>query len=47
MGIKIVFVREGIIAKRMKELEGKTSEIICIELKFSKKKRLVVLVGKY
>ena len=41
-GGKIVFAREGIIAKKMKELEGKTSEIICMELTFSKKKRLVV-----
>ena len=40
---KIVFVREGITAKLMKELECKISEIICIELtKFSKKKCLVV-----
>ena len=37
-GGKIVFVREGIIAKRMKDLEGKTSEIIFIELIFSKTK---------
>ena len=36
-GGKTVFVREGIIANRMKELDGKTSGIICIELIFSKK----------
>ena len=39
---KIVFVRESIIAKRMKQLEGKISEPICIELTFSMKKWLVV-----
>ena len=37
VGGEIVFVREGIIAKRMKGLEGKTSEIICIELTFLRK----------
>ena len=37
-----LFLQDGIIAKKMKELEGKTSEIICMELTFSKKKRLVV-----
>ena len=41
-GGKTVFVREGIIANRMKEIDGKTSGIICIELIFSKKKWLVV-----
>ena len=43
-GGKIVFVREGIIAKIIKDLEGKTSEIISIKLTFSKKKWLVVFV---
>ena len=43
---KIVFVREVIIAKRMNELESKTSEIICIELTFSKKKWLVVFANR-
>ena len=37
-GGKIVYTREGIIVKRLKELEGKTSEIICLELTISKKK---------
>ena len=41
-GGKIVFVRQTIIARRMKELEGKTSELICIELTFSEKNWLVV-----
>ena len=39
---KILFVRESIIAKRMKQLEDKISEPICIELTFSMKKWLVV-----
>ena len=41
-GGKSVFVREGIIAKRMKELDVKTFEIICIKFTFSKKKWLIV-----
>ena len=41
---KIIFVRKGIIVKRMNELVRKTSEIICIELTFSKKKGLVFLL---
>ena len=45
-GRKIVFVREGIIPNRMKELDGKTSGIICIELIFSKKKWLVVFADR-
>ena len=45
-GRKTVFVREGIIANRMTELDGKTSGIICIELVFSKKKWLVVFAHR-
>ena len=37
-GGKIVFVRNGIIAKRLESLEGKESETICIEVTISKKK---------
>ena len=35
---KIVFVKEGLIAKRLKEIETKFSETICIELTISKQK---------
>ena len=37
-GGKIVFVKEGLIAKRLKEIETKSSETIAIELTISKKK---------
>ena len=37
-GGKIAFVREGIFAKRMKELGGKTCKVIFTELSFSRKK---------
>ena len=36
-GGKIVYVREGFIAKRLVNLEGNTSETICIEVMISKK----------
>ena len=41
-GEKVAFVREDIIAKGMKELEGQTYEIICIEVTFFKKNWSVV-----
>ena len=34
----MVFIRNGIIAKRLESLEGKESETICIEVTISKKK---------
>ena len=34
----MVYIRDGIIAKRLKYLEGKHSETICPELTVSKKK---------
>ena len=37
-GGKLVYVKQGIIAKRLENLETKFSEIICIELTISKKK---------
>ena len=37
-GGKLVFVRNGIIAKRLESLEGKDSETICIKFTISKKK---------
>ena len=37
-GGKMVFVKNGLIAKRIKSLETKISETICIELTISKKK---------
>ena len=36
-GGKIVYVREEFIAKRLVNLEGNTSETICIEVTISKK----------
>lgn len=39
---KITFVGESTIAERLKELEGKISEFICLEFTFSKKKWVVV-----
>lgn len=36
-GGKMVFMREGLITKRLKNFESKTIEIICIELTISKK----------
>ena len=41
---KIFYVREGFIAKRLVNLEGNTSEIICIEVKISKKKWCIIFV---
>ena len=37
-GGKMVYTRDGIIAKRLENLEGKHSETICLELTVSKKK---------
>ena len=37
-GGKIVYVREGFIAKRLANLEGNTSGTICFEVTISKKK---------
>ena len=37
-GGKIVYVRQGLITKRLKNFESKTIETICIELTISKKK---------
>ena len=37
-GGKLVYVKQGIIAKRLENLETKFSETICIELTVSKKK---------
>ena len=37
-GGKMVYIRDGIIAKRLENLEGKHSETICLELTVSKKK---------
>ena len=37
-GGKLVYVKQGIIAKRLENLETKFSETICIELTISKKK---------
>ena len=37
-GGKVVCIRDGIIAKRLENLEGKHSETICLELTVSKKK---------
>ena len=34
----MVYIRDGIIAKRLENLEGKRSETICLELTISKKK---------
>ena len=37
-GGKMVYIRDGIIAKHLENLEGKHSEAICLELTVSKKK---------
>ena len=37
-GCKMVFVREGFIAKQMRNFETKNKEIICVELTIVKKK---------
>ena len=37
-GGKMVYIRDGILAKRLENLEGKHSETICLELTVSKKK---------
>ena len=41
---KIVYVREGFIAKRLVNLEGNTSETICIEITVSQKKWRIIFV---
>ena len=35
---KLVYLRDGIISKRLENLEGKHSETICLELIVSRKK---------
>ena len=37
-GCKIVYIKNGIIAKRISNLEGISTEIICIDITISKKK---------
>ena len=37
-GVKIVYVRQGLISKRLKNFQSKTIETICIEFSISKKK---------
>ena len=43
-GGKLVFLKNGLIAERVKDLETKVSETICIELTISKKKRCILFV---
>ena len=43
-GGKIVYIREWFIAKRLANLEGNTSETICIEVTISKKKWCIIFV---
>ena len=45
-GGKMVFVRNGIIAKRLECLEGKGSETICVEFTISKKKWCTIFAYK-
>ena len=45
-GGKMVFVRNGIIAKRLECLEGKESETICVEFTISKKKWCTIFAYK-
>ena len=45
-GGKLVFVKNGFIAKRVKDLETKVSETICIELTISKKKWCILFPYK-
>ena len=40
----MVYRRVGILAKRLEDLEGKHSEIICLELTVSKKKWCIIFV---
>ena len=35
---KLIYVKQGIMAKRLENLENKLSETICIEITISKKK---------
>ena len=43
-GGKIVYVREGFIAKRLVNLEGNPTETIYVEVTISKKKWCIILV---
>ena len=43
-GGKIVYIREGFIAKRLANLERNTSETICIEVTISEKKWCIIFV---
>ena len=43
-GGKIVYIKNGIIAKRILNLEGNFCEIICIEITISKKKWCILFV---
>ena len=42
-GGKIVYVREGLFSKRLKNLESKNNETICIEVTISKKSGIFYL----
>ena len=45
-GGKLVFVKSGLIAKRVKDLETIVSETICIELTITKKKWCILFAYK-
>ena len=45
-GGKLVFVKNGLIVKRVKDLETKVSETICIKLTIKKKKRCILFAYK-
>ena len=45
-GGKIVYEREGFIAKRLANLEGNAVETICIEVTISKKKWCIIFVNR-
>ena len=44
-GGKIVYIRQGLISKRLSKFESKGIETICIELTISKKKWCILLVS--
>ena len=44
-GSKLVFVKNGLTAKRVKDLETKVSETICIELTTTKKMWCILFAG--
>ena len=43
----MVFVREGLITKRLENLETKLSEIICLELAVSSKKWFILFAYRF